>query len=166
MLAKPPSLTEYLGKKMSEICTRSISTKVNENQCAHFVSHVMEYDGFAITCKNQTDADKLLPGKGAAIRVNEIFNVAEGGPWTERPLHLASCLIFVTNSGNMKKNGQMNSGKAKHIGIYIDDVVWHYSSVGKVEKDSVTLFINKIRHSRGYIVAGQTVDFFYGRFLK
>ena len=166
MLAKPPSLTEYLGKKMSEICTRSISTKVNENQCAHFVSHVMEYDGFAITCKNQSTADKLLPGKGAAIRVNEIFNVAETGAWSERPLHLTSCLIFVTISGNMSKNGQMLSGESKHIGIYLDGVVWHYSSAGKVEKDSVTLFINKIEHSAAYIVAGQTADFFYGRFLE
>lgn len=171
MLAKPPDLTEYLGKKMSEICTRSVSTKVGENQCAHFVSHVMEYDEFEYTCKNYTSADKLLPNKGAAIRVDDIFNIVpEYGRWTDKPLYLTSCLIFATNSGNMSPGGhrlKMLKGRAKHIGIYIDGAVWHYSNTRDgVAKDQEKLFINKFRHTPFYKKAGQTVDFFYGRFLK
>lgn len=166
MLTSPPTLTEYLGKKIDQICPFSLGKDSSQNHCAHFVSHVMEYDDFAVTCKNQTNADKLLSGKGAAIRVDEIFNVVpESGPWTARPLSLRSCLIFATNSGNIKQNGEMNNGKKKHIGIFLDGVVWHYSNTRDgVAKDQEKLFITKFKHA--YITAGQTVEFFYGRFLK
>lgn len=166
MLSKPPSLTDYLGKKIDQICPFSLGKDNSQNHCAHFVSHVMEYDGFAVTCKNQTNADKLLPGKGAAIRVDEIFNVlSEAGSWTDRSLGLRSCLIFATNSGNMKPNGEMNNGKKKHVGIFLDGVVWHYSNTRDgVVKDPEKVFITKFKYN--YITAGQTVEFFYGRFLK
>ena len=95
MLTSPPSLTEYLGKKIDQICPFSLGKDNSANHCAHFVSHVMEYDGFAVTCKNKTSADKQMVGKGAAIRVDNIFNVApEVRPWADRPLGLRSSLIF------------------------------------------------------------------------
>ena len=129
----------------------------------------MEYDGFAVTCKNQTSADKLLDGKGAAIRVDNIFNVAaEVGPWTDRPLGLSSCLIFATISGNMRKCGHvlsMDDHQKKHVGIFLDGIVWHYSNTRDgVAKDQEKVFITKFKHN--YITAGQTVVFYYGRFLK
>lgn len=167
MLKTPPDMTPHLGKTIDKFCQRGIVADKTANHCAHFVSHVMEYEDFTTTCKNQSKADQALPEKGAAIRVNEIFNVAGTGSWSERPLHLTSCLIFVTNSGNMEKNGEMKNGASKHIGIYINGVVWHYSntSAGVIKQSSV-LFINQCTHSRIYIKAGQTVAFFYGRFLK
>lgn len=166
MLTKPPALADYLGKKIEQLCPFSLGKDNTKNHCAHFVSHVMEYDAFATTCKNRTSADKLLPGQGAAIRVNDLFNAAETGPWSARPLGLASCLIFVTNSGNIR-HGEMLDGESKHVGIYIDGVVWHYSSARKgVEKVSERLFIVAFSHSGAYIRAKQTVDFFYGRLLK
>lgn len=169
MLTKPPSLTEYLGKKIDQICPFSLGKKSSENHCAHFVSHAMEYDGFATTCKNQTTADKQMVGKAAAIRVDDIFNVApEVGPWSGRPLGLTSCLIFVTISGNMSSSGhrpKMKDGKKKHIGIFLDGVVWHYSNTRDgVVKDQEKQFVTKFKHA--YITAGQKVEFFYGRFLK
>lgn len=166
MLAKPPALTGYLGKKISEICSRSIVTDPKANHCAHFVSHVMEYDSFPNTCKNQSTADKLLPGKGAAIRVNEIFDVADTGPWSSRPLALTSCLIFVTHSGNLKKSGGMKDSPYKHIGIVVDGVVWHCGFNHVVAKNSIKPFITMFSLAHGYVQAGQTVEFFYGRFLK
>lgn len=130
-----------------------------------------EYDDFEATCKNQTPADKLLPGKSVAIRVDDIFNIVpEYGRWTDKTLYLTSCLIFATNSGNMNPGGhrlKMKNAPSKHIGIFIDGVVWHYSNTRDgVVKESVTIFINKFKHTPFYIKAGQTVDFFYGRFLK
>ena len=70
MLKTPPDMTPYLGKTIDTFCQRSLGLKPKENHCAHFVSHVMEIESLAHTCRNQSDADKLLPGKGAAIRVN------------------------------------------------------------------------------------------------
>ncbi len=168
MLTSPPSLTEYLGKKINQLCPFSLGKDDSKNHCAHFVSHVMEYE-FAETCKNYSLADKQAAGKGAVIRVNSIFNVApEVGPWSERPLSLASCLIFATISGNMRRCGHvlaMDNHRKKHIGIFLDGVVWHYSNTRDgVVKDQEKVFINKYKHA--YITAGQTVEFFYGRFLK
>lgn len=169
MLTSPPVLTEYLGKKIDQICPFSLGKDDSKNHCAHFVSHVMEYEFADTTCKNLTDADKQVAGKGAVIRVDNIFNVAaEVGPWTDRPLSLRSCLIFATISGNMRKCGHvlsMDKHPKKHIGIFLDGLVWHYSNTRDgVAKDQEKLFIIKFKHN--YITAGQTVEFYYGRFLK
>ena len=169
MRTSPPSLTGYLGKKIDQICQRSIVLDKSANHCAHFVSHIMEYDSLPHTCRNQSDADKLLPGKGAALRVNEIFNASpEVGPWADRPLSLTSCLIFATISSNMRECGNalaMDEHPKKHVGIYQEGVVWHYGlSRYGVVKDPEKMFIVKYKHE--YITAGNTVKFFYGRFLK
>lgn len=127
MLAKPPSLTEYLGKKIDQLCPFSLGKDSSQNHCAHFVSHVMEYEFAETTCKNLTDADKLLDGKGAVIRVDDIFNITPMfGRWTDKPLYLTSCLIFATNSGNMEWGDcrrKMKNGQKKHVGIFLDGVV-------------------------------------------
>lgn len=157
-----------MGSESIKSVLISLGKKLTENHCAHFVSHVMEYDGFAETCKNYTLADKQAAGRGAAIRVNDIFNITpDFGRWADKPLYLTSCLIFATNSGNMEWGDCrriMKNGKKKHIGIFIDGGVWHYSKKNQVEKDPEILFIDKF--TRAYMTAGQTVDFFYGRFLK
>lgn len=169
MLKEPPALPPFLGKTIDKICQRSIIRDKAANHCAHFVSHVMEYDSLPHTCKNQSTADKLLPDKGAALRVNEIFNVApEVGHWADRPLGLTSCLIFATISGNMRECGDalsMDEHPRKHVGIYRNGVIWHYGLTRYgVVKDQEMMFIIKFKHE--YITAGDTVKFFYGRFLK
>lgn len=166
MSTKPTALADFLGKRIDQICPFSIGKDHSANHCAHFVSHVMGYE-FATTCKNYTVADKQRPEKGASIRVDEIFNTTPKlGLWTERPTALASHLIFVTNSGNMIRNGvrpRMSTGPRKHIGIFVGGFVWHYGNkADKVTKDPLRLFMSKFE--RLYITAGQTVDFFYGKF--
>lgn len=167
LLASPPPMAVYLGKKMSEICGHSISSKIGENQCAHFVSHVMGYEsGFEFTCKNHTLADKQIAGKGAAIRVNEIFKACpEVGYWIKRPTGLSSLLIFVTISSNIGHDCirlEMGTHRLKHVGIFIDGKVWHHGKT-QVESDTESGFITKFNYR--YIVAGNTVEFLYGRFL-
>ena len=129
----------------------------------------MEYENFTYTCKNRTVADKQVAGKGSVIRVDDIFNISpETGLWAKRPLALSSCLIFVTVSGNIDQSGprlKMRNSAKKHIGFFRDGFVWHYgNSQDKVVKDDQALFVRKFGHA--YLTAGQTVEFFYGRFLK
>lgn len=168
MLTTPPPLVSYLGKRIDAICPFSLGKKHDHNHCAQFVSHVMGYE-FAVTCKNLTAADKQRAENGASIRVNEIFNIApEVGSWAKRSPALTSCLIFVTNSGNVQQRGprlEMKDSEKKHIGIFLNGSVWHYSNTSdKVVQDAEALFITKFKHH--YTTAGQTVEFFYGRFLK
>ena len=61
----------------------------------------------------------------------------------------------------MRKYGHvlsMNNHKSKHIGIFLDGVVWHYSNTRDgVAKDQEKLFITKFKHA--------TFGFHTGRFL-
>lgn len=169
MLTSPPPLDPYIGKTISQLCPFSMAKDNAQNHCAHFVGHIMEYENFTYTCKNNTLADKQAPGKGAVIRVDDIFNASpQTGPWAKRPPALTSCLIFVTVSSNIDPSGprlRMRSAAKKHIGFYRDGSVWHYgNSQDKVVKDSRILFTQKFVHA--YSTAGQTVEFFYGRYLK
>lgn len=167
MLATPPPLNGFLGKTMSQICPFSIGKNKAQNHCAHFVSHVMQYD-VAETCKNFTLADKQAPGVGATLRVDRIFNASTSvGAWNSRPPTFRTGLIFVTISGNVRRSGpryMLGDNPKKHIGIFVNGVVWHYgNSQDKVFADPEILFINKFTHA--YRTAGQSVEFFYGAFL-
>ena len=172
LLASPPPMAVYLGKRMPEICVRSISTKKDargnpENQCAHFVSHVMGFDG-EITCRNSSDADKKVAGMGAILRVNQLFKrCPEVGYWEKRSLGLSSLLIFVTRSSNMGHDCvrlDMGEHPRKHVGIFVDGKVWHHGA-NKVEADTESSFIAKFKFHYGReLVGGDTVNFYYGKF--
>ena len=59
----------------------------------------------------------------------------------------------------------MDDNPLKHVGIYHTGAVWHYGlSRYGVVKDQEKIFIVKYKYE--YILAGNTVKFFYGRFLK
>ena len=172
LLASPPPMAVYLGKKMSEICARSISTKKNargepENQCAHFVSHVMGFDG-GVTCRNFSDVDKAMAGMGAMLRVNELFNrCPEVGYWEKRSRGASALLIFVTVSHNMGHDCvrlNMGNNPSKHVGIFVDGKVWHHGP-HKVEMDTESRFITNLtfQYDR-YRVGASTVEFYYGTF--
>lgn len=102
------------------------------------------------------------------MRVERIFNQSIAtGVWSDRPVHMTACLIFVTVSSNIRKDGvrylMLNSPK-KHIGIFINGTIWHYSnSQNKVVADPEKIFIGKF--ARAYRTAGNTVNFYYGAFL-
>ncbi len=167
MSTKLQPLKPLLGKNIGDICSFSIGKDNSKNHCAHFVGHVMGYE-FAETCKNFTFKDRQASGKGATIRVEKIFNsCTERGPWTDRPAHLASCLIFVTISSNVTHVGNevaMRTAPQKHVGIFSGGLVWNYSNTQKkVVAESELIFIDKF--TRVYAIPGQTVEFYYGSFL-
>jgi len=169
MLKNPPeNISQNLGHHISYLCKASLGTEDKKNHCAHFVSHVMEYELSGTTCKNLTLEDKKTVEKGATIRVNDIFNkTLSNSLWDSRPGCISSCLMFVTISSNVIKNGArliMKNHRKKHIGIVHQGKVWNYSnSKNKVVADTVEEFIRKYKHA--YITAGSTVNFYYGRFL-
>jgi hypothetical protein len=167
MFSNPPNLVNYNGKNISEICPFSIGKDNGTNHCAHFVSHMMDYD-FLNTCKNYTLLDKTVSGSGANIRVNELFNrCTTKREWDAKPDELKSCLMFVTVASNVTQLGTglfMKDGPAKHVGIFMNDTVWNYSnSHDKVVADDLALF--KRKFSGSYRKFG-LVSFYYGEFIK
>lgn len=167
MSTVPQSIKSSLNKPISHLCPFSLGRDNHQNHCAHFVSHVMGYE-WGNTCKNHTWADKQKPGKGAVIRVNEIFNKClEKEPLSAKPAALMECLIFVTISTNMGKAGNklvMGAQAKKHIGILYQGKVWNYSnSHDKVVADLPEVFKTKFTHA--YNTPGATVEFYYGKFI-
>ena len=168
MLSTPPSLEGFLGKNISQICAFGIGKDDSKNHCAHFVSHMMGYE-FGETCKNQNIIEKQKAGEGATIRVDRLFNAcSEVGAWASRPPHLGSCLIFVTISSNVSAFGagyRIHDNPKKHVGIFLNGHVWHYGNTNDaVLSDTEKLFVQKF--TRAYKTAGQTVEFYYGSFLR
>ena len=169
MLKAPPSnINKHLNKHISTLCSASLGKNNGQNHCAHFVSHVMEYELPGVTCKNLSLTDKQSVAKGATIMVNELFNkCTKVDKWDAKPASTLSCLVFVTISSNVKKLGnksQMGDHPLKHIGILHQGKIWNYSNTNnKVVADIPTQFISKF--STIYKKAGNTVDFYYGSFL-
>jgi hypothetical protein len=167
MFFNPPNLVNFNGKSISEICPFSIGKDNDRNHCAHFVSHMMDYD-FLHTCKNFTLADKQATGSGANIRVDELFNrCTTKGEWDAKPTGLTSCLMFVTLASNIKKSDAsltMDKQPRKHVGIFVNGMVWNYSnSRDKVVADDLALFKRKFSGSYGKFGA---VSFYYAEFMK
>ena len=119
-------LEAYLGKTISDICSLGY-TDPSDNHCAHFVSHVLDYD-FLFTCRN------MVGGTGAAgnIRVHEVFSQCSAvGVWPNYPTPLVWVLVFITNAANVDlPNKTMLNVPKKHVGIYWieSDMVYHYSN--------------------------------------
>ena len=119
-------LDKWLGKNIKDICECEFINN-NVNHCAHFVAHALQFT-FGYTCRQQTGKG----GTGATIRVNEIFNrCTDVGLWDKRPTQLdqTGCLIFVTGRNNVSLETKfMTDHPKKHIGIYHDGSIWHYSN--------------------------------------
>jgi hypothetical protein len=167
MLHTTVPLADAVGKHISDLCPFSIARDNQQNHCAHFVSHMLGYD-FGHTCKTFTWTDKQREEPGANLRVNEVFNRCRlRGLWSERPLHLQGCLIFVTHTSNVVELGhqlEMRDSRWKHIGIHLGGTVWHYSNTGRrVVSETVSAFNE--RFSRAYQTSGKTVEFYFGEFI-
>ena len=120
------TLNGYLKKNINKICEFEY-TNDDDNHCAHFVSHVMGFN-FGYTCKSQTGKgpkDK----KGASIRVHQLFAQCPSvGEWdsADRP---TTGLAFITAKNNVKlATKYMANVPRKHVGIFINNTVWHYSN--------------------------------------
>ena len=165
MSTETTKLQKTLGKNIDELCPFSIGKLSNQNHCAHYVSHMMDFEFSGTTCKNFTWADKQKPEKGATIRVNDVFkNCKTNGLLSSKSASITECLIFVTIASNMSTMGSkltMGNNPRKHIGILKDGKIWNYSNTGnKVVSDLTSTFISKF--TRAYKTSGTTVEFYYG----
>ena len=146
------TLTEYLGKSMSQICPNGYANP-DDNHCAHFVSHVMGFR-FGYTCGQM----KTGPGPSVNIRVHEVFRECPAvDAWSQKPVVLVFCLVFITHSSNVDlKNRTMTNVPRKHVGIYFNGSIWHYSNL----KHSV-VFQTPEQFSNHYPAPNNSM--FYGR---
>jgi len=144
-------LDGFVGKNITSICGNGF-TDAEVNHCAHFVNHVMEL-GFAYSCKDATGGKQ----PAANLRVHETFSrCGEVGKWP--PASLAKCYAFVTKESavDLAKKSMVNIPR-KHIGIYCDTHVWHYSNThDKVVKATPEAFAKHF--------SGDGFAMFYGEF--
>ncbi|HWT45054.1 MAG TPA: hypothetical protein VN085_03770 [Vicinamibacterales bacterium] len=117
-------LDGYLGKSIAQICQNGY-TNPHDNHCAHFVSHVLGCH-FGVTCQMMGKAN----APAATLRVQELFQRCHSvGAWSLRPSSLKACLVFITRASNVNlANRSMVNVPRKHVGIYVDGSIWHYSN--------------------------------------
>ena len=130
-------LTGYLGKSIADICQNGYVSP-DDNHCAHFVAHVLGYQ-FGVTCQMMGNGK----GPGATLRVQELFpKCPKVGAWSLRPSSVKTCLVFITRAANVNLSAKtMANVPRKHVGIFADGFVWHYSnSQQKVIKQTPAQF--------------------------
>jgi hypothetical protein len=117
-------LDSYLGKPIGAICPNGYATNADHHS-AHFLSHVLGYD-FGVTCQ-------MMGGgrvAGATIRVQDLLSRCKSaGVWSLRPAAYSPCLVFITRASNVNLVAKsMLHGPRRHVGIYMNGFIWHYSS--------------------------------------
>ena len=114
-------LNSYEGKNISAICAQKYNDN-GLNHCAHFVSHVLTLN-FDYTC------DKQVKGasNGANIRVQEVYAKCSAC-YPSKPKTFTCGLIFATTATAKPSAKYMPNIKNKHVGIYINGLVTHYSN--------------------------------------
>lgn len=156
-----------VGSRIDKICHSSLGSDFNQNQCAHYVSHLMGYDlSKNASCKYLSYADSQDDAvEGATIRVDVIFNKinVRSREKITRDSCYAPGLIFVTQARNIKPDESMGNMPAKHIGVLIWPWVYHYSNTAnKVKKEHISQFMNTFEQVYG---GNGAVVFYRGAFL-
>jgi hypothetical protein len=152
-----PDMESFLGKNINRICKNRFHDPAM-NHCAHFVCHVMGFD-FSFNCKDYKGGNK----PAANIRVHEVFaNCPRVGKWSDADTS-QSQLIFVTRTDAVNlATGTMQNIPEKHIGIYHNGQVYHYSNTNdQVVKQTVPDFL--ARFEAAY--SGRQ-SLFFGEFPK
>lgn len=147
-------LTAYEGLNISDICTAVRFVDNARNHCAHFVNHVLGVDA-SLTCGQLAGR----AGPSANIRVHETFALCEFvGKFEDRPT--GPCLAFVVQRSAVDLPAQrMQNVPQKHIGIFCDGEIWHYSNTSdKVVRQTPAQFA---RH-----FAGDGFALFFGAFPR
>ncbi len=131
-------LESIVGLPIENICKNKFHDH-NENHCAHFVSHIIEFEK-SYNCKQYKGGNN----KGANIRVHEVFescplvgNIGDVPSGTDY-------LVFVTEENNVDvPNKKMGNIPQKHIGIFSSGFIYHYSNTEeKVCKWTKTKFLD------------------------
>ena len=151
------TLDTYVNTHISGICGCSFHSD-NENHCAHFVCHMLEYR-FGLTCYGMTK--KGSADQAANIRVQEVFpRCVSVGKWADKPASLKKGLIFIAKPGNVHLNTKtIDNVPRKHIGIFIEADIWQYKNrVKHVVKQTHAEF------AKHYDYAGKGFETYYGEF--
>lgn len=150
-------IEQFLGETISDICSNGFHKK-EDNHCAHFVSHILGFR-FGYRCIDMTGQGSK--DDSANIKVHQVFSKCPGvDTWTNKPPGLTFCLAFITSSSNvnLKKRKMINHPK-KHIGIFHNGMIYHYSnSKDKVVKQTPVAF------SKHY--TGSKITVYYGAIPK
>ena len=120
----PQQLDSYLGKPIGAICPNGY-TSSTDRHAAHFVSHVLGYN-FGMTCQMMGHGR----GPAATIRLQDLFSrCRSAGVWSLRPTSLSKCVVLITRATNVNLAAKsISNTPRKHIGIYMNGFIWHYSS--------------------------------------
>ncbi len=123
-------LDAHLGKDIGKICGIGYD-KPHDNHCAHFVSHVLGFR-FGYTCGGLKRPETLhqIGGDVASIKVQEVFGKCTSvGKWEQKPVVLVQCLVFITAPSDVNLTTRhMENVPRKHVGIFSDGLIWHYSN--------------------------------------
>lgn len=126
MTACTINIAQYLGLHISDICSNGYHNN-SDNHCAHFVSHILGFR-FGFTCRNMTGSGEQT--SAASMRVHDVFSrCPQVGQWSEKPANMNFCLAFVTSSKNVNLAAKvMTNHPKKHIGIFHNGKIYHYSN--------------------------------------
>ncbi len=112
-----------VGKPIDKICPNNFHS-YSSNHCAHYVSHMLKLS-HSFNCKDY----KGGKSEGANIRVQEIFpECPKVGKFEDIP-NGNPHLVFITRKNNVDlANKTMRNVPKKHVGIYIEGSIYHYSN--------------------------------------
>jgi hypothetical protein len=115
-------LSETLNKTIADFCQNNF-TGTAENHCAHLVCHVLELDS-GYDCKTHKNGNH----PGSCLRVQELFpECPQVGNWNSAPAGMK--IVFVTDKSNVDLPAHtMRNVPRKHVGIFSDGHVYHYSN--------------------------------------
>jgi hypothetical protein len=124
MIITGQQLVGYLDKTIGDLCPNSYSSAA-DNHCAHFVSHVLGFHT-GVTCQMMG----VAKGPAATLRVHDLFSRCRSvGAWSLRPASVKTALVFITRAANVNLSTKvMVNVPRKHVGIFADGFVWHYSN--------------------------------------
>ena len=119
-------LSQTVNKTIADLCRNNFVTAA-DNHCAHFVCHVLELDA-GYDCKTHKNGSH----PGAGIRVQELFAICpQVGKWNTAPQGMK--IVFVTDKANVDLvQHTMRNVPNKHVGIFSDGFVYHYSNTQDV----------------------------------
>jgi hypothetical protein len=147
-------LMKYEGKGIADICDNGL-TNDDDNHCAHFVNHVLSHD-FGYSCGKATGKKNA----SANVRVHETFGrCPQVGKWEDvDSKKIKKCFAFITYGNSVKlAQKKMANRPKKHVGIYCDGNIWHYSNTkDKVVKQTPVEFAKHYK--------GSQFSMFYGSF--
>jgi hypothetical protein len=130
-------LEALLGKNINQICPNGFHD-AGLNHCAHFVGHALGLTS-PYNCAIHTRGKK----EAANIRVHETFaQCSKVGRWADADLSRAQ-MCFVTRKDVVDVSRKtMANIPQKHIGVFSDGMVYHYSNGGdRVVKQTPEAFL-------------------------